>query len=529
MLRRAGLAHDRRHLVLLRGIAGRHPWTKPELGLFEYQGSKKNNILFRQIGPAEGHSRVHGAGAFLDPTASPEARYKAVSQGIWQGRTPPHRIAGMFSPDGIKWTRYPKPIYDTFADSQYSGFWDAGKGKYVIYGRTFANTGRSIGRAESGDFSQFPALRQVLQANGNDPANSDLYNPAAIKYAGAANVYLMFPSLYQHAPDTLDIRMAVSRDGINWTYPDQSKAFIPLGDAGTWDSGSLYMGQGVIQRGNETWLYYSGSPLKHNATDEEVFHTDQPRSFSLVTLGRDRFVSVEGGKDGGSFVTPPLRFTGNMLKLNVDVRPGGQIRVALLDAKGTPVPGRGIKDCVPITGDHLDAVVRWKNGTNVGSRANRPTRMRIDLRNASLFGFQFATGLPSGTPAAGTFRLWQLPPSTEKNVMMSYVVQTPGGQLIAIDGGWEGDAPYLRQFLRGLGGRVHTWFITHQHDDHIGALTAILRRPEGIQIEQIYASLLSESWIKQREPDQWAVARAFNAAAAESGKSVVAAQGWGER
>ena len=100
-------------------------WTKPELGLFEYQGNKNNNILFRQIGAGDHYSRVHGTGVFIDPTAPPEARYKAVSQGQCQGATPPHRIAGMVSPDGIKWTRLPQPICDEFADSQYSGFWDS--------------------------------------------------------------------------------------------------------------------------------------------------------------------------------------------------------------------------------------------------------------------------------------------------------------------------------------------------------------------------------------------------------------------
>ena len=35
-------------------------WTKPELGLFEYQGSKKNNILFRQIGDGDHHRQVCG-------------------------------------------------------------------------------------------------------------------------------------------------------------------------------------------------------------------------------------------------------------------------------------------------------------------------------------------------------------------------------------------------------------------------------------------------------------------------------------
>jgi glyoxylase-like metal-dependent hydrolase (beta-lactamase superfamily II) len=48
--------------------------------------------------------------------------------------------------------------------------------------------------------------------------------------------------------------------------------------------------------------------------------------------------------------------------------------------------------------------------------------------------------------------------------------------MLVIDGGWERDTPYLRLFLRSLGRRVHTWFVTHQHDDHIGALTSLLRQ-----------------------------------------------------
>lgn len=494
-------------------------WTKPELGLFDYHGSKKNNILFRQIGEGDCRSRVHGTGIFVDPTAPSEARYKAVSQGIWKNAAPPpQRIAGMTSPDGLRWTRLPQPICDVFADSQDACFWDQGLKKYVLFGRV----GGNIGRAESPDFAHFEPLQLVLSANDRDPPNSNLYNSAVVKYSRAAHVYLMFPSLYQHGPDTLDIRLAVSRDGVHWTYPDQTKALIPLGEAGAWDSGSLYIGQGVVQNGDQTWLYYSGAPLKHNATDDELFHTKQPRAFSFVTLGRDRFVSVEGGQQVGSFVTRPLWFTGDALKLNVNVRPGGHVCVGLLDEKGQTLPGRDVKDCLPITGDHFDAVVRWKDGADVGTQAGRPTRMKIELVDASLFGFQFATDLPSGLPAAGSFRLWQVPPSTTKDVMMSYVVQSPRGQLIVIDGGWEGDAPYLRRFLHSLGGRVHTWFITHQHDDHLGALTAILRQPEGIQIGRIYASLLSERWIRQHEPDQAAAAHGFNAAVAESGKSVVA-------
>ena len=81
-------------------------WTRPNLGLFEYKGSKNNNILFRQIGTAQSRSRVHGSCVFIDPDAPPESGYKCVSQGLFQGiGDRPHYVAGMSSADGLHWTR----------------------------------------------------------------------------------------------------------------------------------------------------------------------------------------------------------------------------------------------------------------------------------------------------------------------------------------------------------------------------------------------------------------------------------------
>ena len=161
----------------------------------------------------------------------------------------------------------------------------------------------------------------MLQTDDRDPPNSDLYNPAALKYPGAADVYFMFPSLYQHDPDTLDIRLAVSRDGVRWTWPQQDAAFIPLGEPGALDSKTLYMGQGLLEVGDEMWLYYSGSPLTHNGHElEDIVKTEQPRVFSRVVVRRDRFVSADAGPEGGWFVTPPLDLLGR--------HPGSQRRGA---------------------------------------------------------------------------------------------------------------------------------------------------------------------------------------------------------
>ncbi len=364
-------------------------WTKPNLGLFEYQGSTDTNILFRMIGPEGAHSRVHGACVFKDPGAPQPERYKGVSQGMFSALgTPPHRIAGMFSPDGLRWERYADPICDVFADSQYSAFWDNARQRYVVYGRT-AGRGRAIGRSESGDFTHFDALALVLTTDDNDPDDSDLYNPAALKYPYAANAYFMFVSLFQHEAQTLEIRLAVSRDGVNWSWPERDKAFIPLGEPGAFDSGSLYMGQGLLRAGDKLWQYYGGSPLLH---DEDASENPKSRFYSRVITRIDGYVSAEAGLQGGRFVTPPLSFTGNLLKLNVKVREGGNVRVGLLDEQGQAVQDRALDDCVPLTGDGVDVLVRWKTGGDVTSRAMKPTRLEVEMKEAGLYAFQFTMG-----------------------------------------------------------------------------------------------------------------------------------------
>lgn len=363
-------------------------WSRPELGLFTYEGSDRNNILFRMIGPPLAHSRVHGTGIFKDPLGPPHARYKGVGQGLFQREGRPHRIAGMVSPDGLKWTRLPKPICDIFADSQYSGFWDERIKAYVLFGRVAGRGGRAIGRIQSSRFDRFEPLKRVLQAEVDDPPESDLYNAAAMKYEHAANVYLMLPSLYQHRPDTLDIHLAVSRDGVHWSRPDRGRPFIALGEPGNFDSGSLYIGQGIIRSGDELWFYYSGSPLRHEEAElEGLTKPENVRVYSRVVARLDRLVAARAGS-GGWFVTPPLRFEGRQLKLNLAVDGGGFVRVGLLDQDGQVIEGRSVANCVPLTGDQLDATVTWKGGSDLGT--TNPVRIRVQMRKARIFAFRFS-------------------------------------------------------------------------------------------------------------------------------------------
>jgi beta-lactamase superfamily II metal-dependent hydrolase len=98
------------------------------------------------------------------------------------------------------------------------------------------------------------------------------------------------------------------------------------------------------------------------------------------------------------------------------------------------------------------------------------------------------------------FTLWQLPPQTASQ-NEAYVLWTGHGKVIVVDGGMPGDAPYLREFLARLGNHVSAWFITHPHDDHVSALISILEDPQGVQIDEIYATLNTYAWEETYEPE----------------------------
>lgn len=107
------------------------------------------------------------------------------------------------------------------------------------------------------------------------------------------------------------------------------------------------------------------------------------------------------------------------------------------------------------------------------------------------------TTLPGTT---GVGELWMLG-STTGAQNLSIVIKSPHGKLIVIDGGWEADATKLSELILQQGGKVDAWLITHPHEDHVGALCAILNDTgRKIKIDKIYCSLATPDWYRQVSP-----------------------------
>ena len=107
---------------------------------------------------------------------------------------------------------------------------------------------------------------------------------------------------------------------------------------------------------------------------------------------------------------------------------------------------------------------------------------------------------PISTDTNGVGELWMLGSATGAQ-NLSIVIRSPYGKLIVIDGGWEADADKLSSLILQQGGEVSAWLITHPHEDHVGALCAILNDvSRKIRIDKIYCSLATPDWYRQVSP-----------------------------
>ena len=117
-------------------------WTRPGLGLVEFDGSTDNNIILK--GPGTDNFVPFQDG---NPEAAPDALYKAVAKGR---RGQERGLYAYKSADGVRWTLMAdRPVVtDGFFDSQNLAFWDAVRGEYREYHRDLPSRARLQGQQE---------------------------------------------------------------------------------------------------------------------------------------------------------------------------------------------------------------------------------------------------------------------------------------------------------------------------------------------------------------------------------------------
>jgi hypothetical protein len=393
-------------------------WRKPELGLHEFRGSKANNIVIvsGKIGGVNadaGHPAV-----FKDenPNAAPAARFKAILRS-----NSPKGLLAFASADGVHWSPMSDApvITDGAFDSQNLAFWDGVRGEYRAYWRYFtegvAEEGnwkpagvRAIRTATSKDFLTWSAPADLRYA---DSPPEQLYTSQVKPYHRAPHLLIGFPARYiergwsdsmralperEHrewrarASERYGVALTegllmASRDGVN--FKRWNEAFLRPGieRAGTWAYGNQYIGWHLV----ETKSALEGAPNELSLYATESYWTGNSSALRRYTLRLDGFVSAQAPMSGGELITKPLRFQGRQLALNFATAAAGSVRVEIQDVNETALPGFALEDCPPLFGDTLERRVTWKSGNDVSSLANKPVRLRFELKDADVYAFQF--------------------------------------------------------------------------------------------------------------------------------------------
>ncbi len=363
-------------------------WTKPSLGILNAVDTPENNL----VSPF-----VNGGAVFRDDHGPASERYKAFHFDALPKSDDPgekstatrYGLYGFSSPDGYQWTRNPEPLIRYFSDTCNVAAWDPLLGKYVGYFRHHLS-GRTISRAETDDFWNWPDPQPLLYAGPLDSPAEDYYTNSYTTYPGDPSLRLLFPAIYHRDHDGVDVRLAVSRDGRAFQWLSYEPV-IQLGKAGDWDGGSLYANPNLVQLPDgRLALPFDALSLTHNEYFFENFYKDYPSQSGVAwALWKDgRLAGIEAVESGG-FTTVAAPFDGRRIQLNARTARGGSVEVELRE-KGKPVPGFTLADALPFRGDELWADLHWKGREHLDSLRGKWLELAFRLRSAKVFAVRFA-------------------------------------------------------------------------------------------------------------------------------------------
>lgn len=346
-------------------------WTKPNLGLYEFEGSKDNNIVWNGIG-------THCFTPFLDsrPDCPPEAKFKAISRGRPQA---PKGLYAFQSPDGIHWKlMQEKPVITNGAfDSQNLAFWDAEIGKYREYHRSFIGGVRSIVTGVSDDFIHWSDPKPLAYVGA---PKEHLYTNAILPHPRARHILLGFPTRYfPKRGSQVEPLLMASRDGETF-YRYQEELIPVTAPQDRMGNRSNYMAWGLTPvQGNDRLEAVYATEAYYEGKDNRL------RRFLFV---KDRYAAIHSTQRGEA-LTKPLLWKGEQLTLNHVTE--GALRVEVQDESGEAIAGYALEQCVPLIGDADAAVVRWEN--QAGEKTMKPLvgkkiRLRVVLEQSDWFGFR---------------------------------------------------------------------------------------------------------------------------------------------
>lgn len=369
-------------------------WEKPNLGLFEVNGTFNNNVVLANAAPV-----THNFSPFIDlnPSISPQSKYKAI------GGTKESGLITYESQDGIHWQKMKENAVfkEGFFDSQNVAFWSESEKQYVCYFRILSRGGtmgseeyRSVGRTTSKDFLHW--TEPVMMSFGGQPMEH-LYTQQTSPYFRAPHIYIAIGGRFVpgrqvlsseqaeklkvdpgYFKDCSDAIMMTTRGGNEYVRTFMEAFIRPGIGLNNWVSRSNYPALNVVQTGPKEMSIYVNQDYA------------QPTAhLHRYSLRLDGFTSLNASYTGGEFTTKPFTFLGEQLEINYSTSAVGEIRIEIQEMNGKPIPGFGLDDCEVVIGNEIARTINWKSNRKLSELQNKVVRLRIFLKDADLYSIKF--------------------------------------------------------------------------------------------------------------------------------------------
>ena len=338
-------------------------WIRPNLGLYEIDGSKANNVILHES------PFCHNFAPVLDtrPGVPPNQRFKALAGTVKSS------LVAFVSGDGIHWEKLrQEPVIrytrEYAFDSQNVSFWSELEGCYVCYFRHFLDKKlRSVCRTTSPDYYNWS---EPVALKPNFPGEH-IYTTLTHPYFRAPHIYIATPTrFFPDRGESTDVMFMTARGPGSFDRTFREAFIRPGLDPERWGNRSNYAALNVVPTG----------------PDEMSIYTTPFRRFTLRT---DGFASVHTGADEAEMITHPLQFEGNRLFVNYATSAGGRIRIEIQDSEGNPIAGYGLEDFRHLVGDSTDQQVGWKRGGDLEKLAGQVIRLRFVMQESDLYALQF--------------------------------------------------------------------------------------------------------------------------------------------
>lgn len=385
-------------------------WTKPELGLVDFNGGKRNNICLVE-GEPYSMTRVNDFLSVLHDPADPDParRYKAsyiahvpyddIKGGMSNLGTRERRTCAAVcatSADGLRWKiegdrpsnagaeRFEVSSLYRFGDFYYS----TGQ---LISPWTWRADGSDAGRVmlayRSPDFKNWSKAKAFSFARPGQLTNPPVAGQQTHMGAGLwnrGNVLVGLYGMWQDAPAPppkgashllgvhINLGLIISNDGIHFREPVPDFEVISRGKDGEWDDVALLQGHAFVNEGDKTMIWYS-----HWDTGAKLKNMD----IGLATLRRDGFgfLSRKEDDNDAEFVTTTFMTGANdKLGINVDgIAADAPLTVELLDHLDKPVPGWS----ATITANGTRKTIAWPDGPSLPAGRKVVARVKFPVNS----------------------------------------------------------------------------------------------------------------------------------------------------